>query len=203
MWQGLDPRIRTVWTVAALIAPAVLTLVAAGMIFVGVPVVPWVLAVVAVILIFLGIFVPSARWRSWAYRLTDTELIIRFGVLIRVQRWLPRTRIQHVDIVGGPIERALGLRQIVIYTAGTREADVKLPGLQTEIAEQLRVDLLSWVTSTVPETDPVAWSDHDTQADPTEASRFGGADPTSEDGSEPPGSPAHLDEMLGDGPASR
>jgi membrane protein YdbS with pleckstrin-like domain len=150
MWHGIDPRIRTVWTVGALIVPAVLTIAAAGMIVVDIPIVPWILATVAVVLIVLGIFVPSARWRSWGYRLTETELMIRFGVLIKVQRWLPRTRIQHVDIVGGPIERALGLRQIVIYTAGTREADVTIPGLQTMVAEQLRADLLSWVETTGP-----------------------------------------------------
>ena len=153
MWLGLDPRIRTVWTVSSLVFPTVLLLVAAGLGIAGVPIASWIVGAIALVLIALALTVPAARWRAWGYQLTDTELIIRFGVVVKVRRWLPRTRIQHVDIVGGPIERALGLRQIVIYTAGTREADVTVPGLREADAERLRSDLLSWVESTAPESE--------------------------------------------------
>lgn len=153
-WHPLDRRIRTVWTVSALVLPVILALLAAGLLMFRVPIVPWILGASSVVLITLALTFPAARWRSWGYLLTETELIIRFGVLIKVRRWLPRTRIQHVDIVGGPVERALGLRQIVIYTAGTREADVTVPGLRESDAEQLRADLLSWVESTAPPTPP-------------------------------------------------
>lgn len=178
--QSLDPRIRTVWTASALVLPSIMALVAIALAIGGVPIAPWIVGGVALILAVLAITVPPARWRSWGYELTDTELIIVFGVLIKVRRWLPRTRIQHVDIVGGPIERALGLRQIVIYTAGTREADVTVPGLREADAERLRSDLLSWVESTVPVTgstdvDDVA-VDPDAASDPGDAPDEGEAD---------------------------
>lgn len=149
----LDPKIRVVWTVGSLIPIAVLGLTAGGLGVAGITQAAIPVGAAAVVFGILALWLPSARWRSWAYRLTDTELIIGFGVLVKVERWLPRTRIQHVDIVGGPIERALGLRQLVIYTAGTREADVTVPGLPQTTAETLRDDLLSWVSSTRPVTE--------------------------------------------------
>lgn len=143
--QPLDPRIRWVWTLGALIPAVIFGLVAGGLAIGGVPVAPPIVGGVAVLIAVLAASLPGARWRSWSYVLTDTELIIRYGVVIEIERWLPRTRIQHVDLIGGPIERSLGLRQLVIYTAGTREADVKVPGLPTTTAENLRAELLSWV----------------------------------------------------------
>ncbi len=149
----LDPKIRVVWTVGSLIPIAVLALTSVGLAVAGIPEAAIPVGVVALAFGAVALWLPTARWKSWLYRLTDTELIIAFGVLVKVERWLPRTRIQHVDIVGGPIERALGLRQLVIYTAGTREADVTVPGLPQATAESLRDDLLSWVRSTRPAVD--------------------------------------------------
>lgn len=142
--RKLDPRIQLVWVAGALVPSAVLGLAALGLALGDIPVGAAAAAGPAVALALLGALWPRARWRSWTYQITDTELIIRFGVVIHVERWLPRTRIQHVDIIGGPLDRALGLRQLVIYTAGTREADVAIPGLPQEVAEELRAELLSW-----------------------------------------------------------
>jgi membrane protein YdbS with pleckstrin-like domain len=151
--RRLDPRIRYVWMVGAIIPGVLMLAVAGGLAIADVPIAPWVLGGMGLTELTAGLLLPGARWRSWSYQLTDTELIIRFGVVVRVERWLPRTRIQHVDIIGGPIERSLGLRQIVIYTAGTREADVTVPGLRNDDAERLRAELLSWVKGTAPATD--------------------------------------------------
>lgn len=151
--KRLDRRIRVVWTVGALIPAVLLGLVAGGLAIGRIGIAAAAVGAAALLLTVLALWVPGARWRSWSYELTETELIIRFGVVIRVERWLPRTRIQHVDIVGGPIERSLGLRQLVIYTAGTREADVTVPGLPAGEAEALRDDLLSWVATVQPVVD--------------------------------------------------
>ncbi len=148
--QMLDPRIRWVWITGAMIPAAVLALVTLGLAIGRVPLAPAITGAVALALAAIGAGLPGARWKSWSYQLTETELIIRFGVVFKVERWLPRTRIQHVDLIGGPIERSLGLRQLVIYTAGTREADVTVPGLPETVAIALRADLLSWVSAIDP-----------------------------------------------------
>lgn len=133
----------------------------------GVPIAPYALGAAAVVLAVSAVSLPAARYRNWSYELRPDELVLCFGVVVRVERWVPRLRIQHVDLIGGPIERSLGLRQLVIYTAGTREADVRIPGLREPDAENLRAELLGW-TSVVsveedespPHLEPLTgWSD--------------------------------------------
>ncbi len=43
---------------------------------------------------------------------------------------VPYVRVQHVDTTRGPVERAIGLASVVVYTAGTRGADITIPGLR-------------------------------------------------------------------------
>ncbi|MDH5295445.1 MAG: PH domain-containing protein, partial [Acidimicrobiia bacterium] len=149
--QGtLDRRIRRVWMVGAVVPILILVGGSAIAWLAGVPLLAGLLVAMALLVGATVLWWVDARWKSWWYEMTPTELIIRFGVLFKVERWLPRTRVQHVDIVSGPLERMLGLSQIVIYTAGTREADVTVPGLATATAEAMRAELLAWIR---PETD--------------------------------------------------
>ena len=90
----------------------------------------------------MAISTTIARYRNWAWELDSTELIIDRGVVFKLTRVVPRVRVQHVDISSGPIDRFFGLRQISIYTAGTREADARLPGLTASTAEELRRALI-------------------------------------------------------------
>lgn len=139
----LDRRIQTVWQVgaAASLLPLVVAVIVAEVLLptppglVGVPLLV-VAAAAAVVL-------PRLRYRSWSYQLRAQDLVIRFGVLWRVQRIVPRPRVQHVDLASGPIERALGLRSLAVYTAGTKLADVTIPGLTVASAEWLRDQLLA------------------------------------------------------------
>jgi membrane protein YdbS with pleckstrin-like domain len=84
---------------------------------------------------------PARAYRSWGYRVEDRVLEIRSGVWFRVIRLLPLSRLQHVDLHRGPIERAHGLASLTLHTAGTREASLGIPGLADADAERLR-DLL-------------------------------------------------------------
>ena len=64
------------------------------------------------------------------------------GVLFRVWSSVPYTRIQHVDTRQGPIERALGLSRLLVFTASGMGADALISGLTEAEAARLR-DLLS------------------------------------------------------------
>lgn len=75
------------------------------------------------------------------YRLDDDGLQIARGVYWRTVTHVPRSRVQHTDVSQGPLERGYGLGTLVIYTAGTDHAMVRLPGLAHETAVQLRDDL--------------------------------------------------------------
>jgi membrane protein YdbS with pleckstrin-like domain len=50
--------------------------------------------------------------------------------------------VQHTDIQRGPLDRRLGLAELLIHTAGTQMATVRLPGLTADRASALRDALL-------------------------------------------------------------
>ncbi len=84
------------------------------------------------------IVLPGRRYRAWGYREEEDELHIRHGVWIRVRTAVPFGRVQHIDVAQGPIERRFGLARLILHTAGTRSAQLPLPGLTQSEAEKMR-----------------------------------------------------------------
>ena len=102
--------------------------------------------VVWLVLALLGLW-QAIRWpaRAYAhtfYRIDDQGIEIRKGVYWRVVINVPRSRVQHIDVSQGPIERRYGLGTLVIYTAGTEHAKVQLEGLEHGRALHIREHLL-------------------------------------------------------------
>jgi len=139
--QTLEPTIRSVWMIQSAISAAVLGVIAAVVFSVVSPGGPWVGAVVFAGAAALGIVFSLLKYRIWMYQVRDDSLYLKRGVLTRVNTVAPYVRIQHVDTRRGPIERAFGLATTVVYTAGSRGADVSIPGLTPERADDLQTRL--------------------------------------------------------------
>lgn len=100
---------------------------------------PWLVTVIAAPLASLAIWLlPRRRYRAWGYDRREDELIVKHGLMIRQLTVVPFGRVQHIDIAQGPLQRLLGLATLVLNTAGTRGAAVKLPGLKPSDAEAMR-----------------------------------------------------------------
>ena len=68
------------------------------------------------------------------------------GIIYKKYVSIPYDRIQNVDIHRSLLARILGLSSLRIHTAGVggmASAEGNLPGVSTEVAEQLREELLS------------------------------------------------------------
>ncbi len=136
--RTLDPTIQRVWVLQAVVPSLVLGGLA-GAAFVFLPVgEAWVGTVVATAVFALAAVLAVLRYRSWAYEIRDDSLYLERGVITNVTTVVPYVRIQHVDASRGPIERTFGLATTVVYTAGSRGADVSIPGLSPERAEDLQ-----------------------------------------------------------------
>ncbi|MCO8243974.1 MULTISPECIES: PH domain-containing protein [unclassified Haladaptatus] len=136
--ETLNPRVRLGWLAGVLVAAALV-----GGLLVGVRrfVVAFSLSlVVAGILVVavLGIVYVVLNYRAWRFEIRDDDLYLEHGVFTRVTTVVPFVRVQHVDTQRGPVERLLGLGSVVIYTAGSRGADVTIPGLTPERASELQ-----------------------------------------------------------------
>lgn len=85
---------------------------------------------------------PVRSYHHTSYRIDDRGIEIRRGVYWRVVINLPRSRVQHIDVSQGPIDRRYGLGTLVLYTAGTDHAKVALGGLEHGRALRIREHLL-------------------------------------------------------------
>lgn len=138
--QELDPRIRLVWVLRTGLASLVLGgLAGAAGVLTSLP--AWTGPAVFTVAFALGATLALARYRSWSYRVREDSLFLDRGVVTRVQTVVPYVRIQHVDASRGPVERLFGLSTVVVYTAGSRGADVSIPGLTPDRAEDLQTRL--------------------------------------------------------------
>ena len=139
--ESLHPRVRLLWVGQAAVAGLVLAglLVLANR-FLGLPPVELVVAG-WVVLAVLGIVHAVFAHRIWRFALEDDALYLVRGVVTRADTSVPYVRVQHVDTTRGPVERSIGLASVVVYTAGTRGADITIPGLRPERATELREQL--------------------------------------------------------------
>jgi membrane protein YdbS with pleckstrin-like domain len=136
--NALDPRVRVVWGVRALLLAAVL---GAGLAvvdrFVAAVATPLAAGVV-VVTATAGLLHAHYRYRRWRYALEADALVLQRGVVTHVDSAVPYVRIQHVDTRRGPLDRVAGVTAVVVFTAGSRGADVTVPGLDPERARALQ-----------------------------------------------------------------
>ncbi len=100
---------------------------------------PWVLAPVgAVGGALFGAWLGYKRHRRTLWRLDEDGFAVQRGRWWRIESRIPISRVQHLDLKRGPLERAMGLATLVIHTAGTRMATVSVNGLDDADAEHLR-----------------------------------------------------------------
>ena len=138
-WQGVSRRLITARSLA-LAAVAVPLVVLA--VVLAVVVSPWVWIAVAAtpigwiwVQVIILLQVPAISWAE-----LPEELAIRRGRMWRSLVTVPYGRIQYVDLGSGPVLRALGLATITVNTASP-ESSGTIPGLPTQVAEELRVRL--------------------------------------------------------------
>ncbi len=150
--RQLDPQYvaleRAVgWIVTASVSAGLLA--ATGVVWLTADLPRWgsVLLIPGWLLITLGIgwftyIWPDVHYRHLSYVLDVEGIEIRSGVWWREVVSVPRSRVQHIDVSQGPLERSYGLGRLVLYTAGTDHSRVELPGLSHAVALVLRNHLL-------------------------------------------------------------
>ena len=139
-WQRLDPRMLLVHPITELVKflPVLVgLLVAGGASGTG----PWAL---------LGVGFPVGlgvvRYLTTTYRVTESRVELRRGLLQRHNLSTPVDRVRTVDLTASPIHRVLGLAAIVIGTGSVASDDderLLLDALPREQASALRAQLLS------------------------------------------------------------
>jgi len=89
-----------------------------------------------------GAWLGRARWRRTRWKLDAIGLRVRRGVLWHVEVLVPRSRVQHLDVERGPLERHFGLATLVVHTAGSQTQALRQTGLADADAVALRDALI-------------------------------------------------------------
>ena len=135
--RSLSPRVQLHWGIRTAIASVVLGLIATFALR-GFGRDPRFGGVLTAVLVILGTVWVVLQYRVWIYQIQDDAIYLERGVVTHVRTLVPYVRIQHVDTSRSPFERALGLSTLVVYTAGSRGADISVPGLTPSEASDLQ-----------------------------------------------------------------
>lgn len=151
--ERLDRRVVVVWLWRVVVFAAVLAGLAAVVVSVLNLGVDRVVAAAGAFLAVaaIGALHVALRYRVWRFDVREDTLYIKRGVLVSVRTTVPYVRVQHVDSRRGPLERVLGLGRVVVYTAGSRGADVAIPGLAVARADDVQETLRRLAIESEPE----------------------------------------------------
>ena len=97
----------------------------------------WLLALLLAGMV-AGVWRGYRHWKFSLWKLDDTGLHVRRGRFWRKEILIPRSRVQHLDIERGPIERHFGLATLIVHTAGTRQHALRQSGFVDADAVALR-----------------------------------------------------------------
>jgi membrane protein YdbS with pleckstrin-like domain len=150
--QHLDPRVITLNRITGSIVGAIfcgMYVVAAGILTLTRAWPWWALTIgwlgfvpFTGLMTWLALKWPEIDYRHWRYRVDVEGIEIWSGVVWRQAVVVPRSRVQHIDLSQGPIERSYRLATLSIHTAGTEYSKVDLPGLDHGVALRVRDALL-------------------------------------------------------------
>lgn len=91
------------------------------------------------------LFFQTRSFAQYAYALRDKDVTYRSGWIIQKIRTCPFNRIQHSSVSTGFFERKYGLATLILYTAGTDDADIRIPGLKEADAYAIK----EWITQRI------------------------------------------------------
>lgn len=141
----LDPSYTTVMRIEGILT--LLPFLIGGAVLGLADIVPAWLPGIAILLValVLVIYLPMKRYRSRGYNMAADRLRVVKGVLFHADTVVPFSRVQHLDVEQGPIERAFGIARLILHTAGTHNSSVVLPGLAHDTAIAMREDIRAHV----------------------------------------------------------
>lgn len=143
-FQRVDKKAKTKWRFSRIMALIFVVLpLAALAVFFGASiaedgagtVVGWIVAGVLVVQQVLQIFLyPPIEYIQWQYLIAPDRIEIKKGIFYKTHTVIPISRIQHVAVTQGVLQRPFRLSTVQIHTAG----DVmEIQELNTAVAEEI------------------------------------------------------------------
>ena len=150
-WQPMHARLarriqaeRALIALVAIAASIIPTILSGGKFDPSIPI--WAIVIVVAIPFLLW---PMLAVPRRGYVVRDKDIVFKSGVIWRSVTAIPFNRIQHVETSSTPLDRRFGLANLQIFTAGGSGGDLRISGLGSGTAEQLRIYILDKVGASI------------------------------------------------------
>jgi membrane protein YdbS with pleckstrin-like domain len=84
------------------------------------------------------VIAPDRIYRRLGYAIDERLLRTVRGWLFHADTIVPFVRVQHIDVVRGPVDKLFGTASLIVHTAGTHNSIVTVPGLSPDRAAEIR-----------------------------------------------------------------
>ena len=92
-------------------------------------------------LLLLVVGIAVVQWAYFKFRIAEDRLLIRKGFIKKTALDLPYERVQGINVERSLVDRIIGLVSVTLDTAGSVQAEGKLPSIRTEVADRLRASV--------------------------------------------------------------
>ncbi len=101
---------------------------------------PYKLHISALVIIFflIQLVVSYFGFYKKKYLIREMDILYKTGLFWQEEISIAYVRIQHSEVVQGPIDRMFGLAKLTLYTAGGSSSDLSIPGLSYDDATKLK-----------------------------------------------------------------
>lgn len=137
VWSPVSPRLVTARRITTLVVAAVPVALFAFVAVASGTGWPWVVVAAIAAIAAWSLWLIGRQARAIGYAERDEELLVRTGIAWRRIVVVPYGRLQYVDVLAGPLDRALGIARVQLHTASAR-SDAAIPGLPPAEAARLR-----------------------------------------------------------------
>ena len=123
-------------------------------------------------ILLLVVVIAVIQWAYFKFRITEDRLLIRNGFIRKTALDLPYERVQGINVERSLVDRIIGLVSVTLDTAGSVQAEGKLPSIRTEVADHLRASVAALspgLEDNAPEGDAGEARDSGAEGLPTDA----------------------------------
>ncbi len=100
----------------------------------------WALAMGSAIVFFalISLLLLRKSFFKKGFAIREKDILYQSGWLVTELQVCPFNRIQHCSVEAGWLERKFGLAGVSVFTAGSSDGDITIPGLPQQKADSLR-----------------------------------------------------------------
>ncbi|WP_425447306.1 PH domain-containing protein [Dethiothermospora halolimnae] len=138
-YEKPHPKARILWIISGAVF-SIITMAIAYVIyyFLKSYVGYWPLIITGIFSFFITLIHPFIEYNQWSYCITEEKVEYNHGIYYTKKSIIPISRIQHLDLSQGPLQKLFKFSSVKIYTAGMTHTIEDIPISKAEvIAENL------------------------------------------------------------------